>query len=126
MTNQLNQIINAVTTVFFQEGFDRKKGIHGLDYWKQVDDNRFVKRCFIDHPVDDEEITHRYMLNTKCIDNEWFLHLFRVIYDDNGYADDSSTLLLIPIDPNMLCWEEVGKCVTIIEFYLKTIMKEES
>lgn len=126
MTNQLNQIINAVTTVFFQEGFDRKKGIHGLDYWKQSDDNRFVKRCFIDHPVDCEEITHRYMLNTKYIDNKWFLHLFRVIYDDYGDAGDFSTLLLIPIDPNRLCWEEVGKCVTIIEFYLKTIMKEGS
>ncbi len=112
MTKEQKEIIKAVSTIFFQEGFDRNGNGENLDYWKSE-----TGRVSLFGPNSDG--SYRYMLNTEKIKNQYYLRLSSAFelddYDDENYFQE---LLLIPINHKRLCWEEFTKCVSIIEFTL--------
>ena len=117
--NQLS-IMHALTTVFFQEGFNREQGTHGLAYWR-VDEEDIPKSThFRQCRIVIDGIQDHFAINTyKDQNGRWYIRLVEFVYhdelDDEDADCDAKTLLLIPVNTKRLCWEEFTKCVRLIE-----------
>lgn len=113
MRKEYLSIIKALSTVFFQEGFDRKEKKHGLEYWKVSEEELDVhcRQCKI---CGNEDVT--YLLNTVNMNEQWYLRVFSIYYDEYGEFKNHKpiTNLLIPVDTERLCWEEMPKCAQLI------------
>ena len=118
MTKKQVGIVQALATVFFQEGFDRKDNKHGLDYWR-VKSEELSEHCKqVKIHIDEDGID--YILNTEYDEaiDQWFLRLTCITYDDYGGLEDINVMVMIPIDPERLCWEEFGKCSEIVDMLI--------
>ena len=110
--DKMCSIAKAISTVFFQEGFDRETGRHGLEYWnvEEKDLHEHCRSCKIESIED-----HRsYNLNTVKGNDSWYLRLFVVIYDEFEEFSDIKVKLMIQINPKRLCWEEISRCMKLI------------
>ena len=108
MEEKTKKIVKALSTLFFQEGFDRETGKHGLGYWEvQSEDmaNPCIRQCTINESTS---------LNTTRIDDKWYIRVFINCFDEYGDLEDRKTLLLIPVDTSRLCWEQFTKCAELI------------
>ena len=117
MKKECKSIIHALSTVFFQEGFDRKEGKHGLEYW-QVSEEELADHCRQCRIYGSEEDCFVYCLNTTKINGQWFLRVFYKAYDDYGNFEELKTKLLLPVDTERLCWEVLPRCAELIELTL--------
>lgn len=110
MRKEYLSIIKALSTVFFQEGFDRKENKHGLEYWSVNDEELKVhcRQCKIC-----EHETVAYLLNTVNMNGQWYLRVFSIEYDEYD-NQEIHVDLLIPVDTERLCWEEMSKCAQLI------------
>ena len=115
MTKNELGIIKALATVFFQEGFDRNCGKHGLEYWcvNEEDLEEHCRQCTI---CDNEYAT--YLLNTTTINGKWYIRLYNTTRNEYGDIDNIKTLLLIPVDTKRLCWDEITKCASLINNFV--------
>lgn len=104
-------VIKALATIFFQEGFDRNAGKHGLGYWCVSDEalSEHCKQCKIW-----EDDTIKYLLNTVQINGKWCVRLYYISFDEYGQADEMESMVYIPVDTGRLCWDEISKCAQII------------
>lgn len=110
MRKEYLSIIKALSTVFFQEGFNREEKKHGLKYW-EVSEEELDEHCRQCKICGNEDIT--YLLNTVNMNGQWYLRVFSKVYDEFDQCE-LSTELLIPINPERLCWEEMSKCAQLI------------
>lgn len=115
MRKEYLSIIKALSTVFFQEGFNREEKKHGLEYWAVSDENMDV-HCTQCKICGNEYIV--YLLNTLNVNGQWYLRVFSISYDEYGSASKPKTELLIPVNPEKLCWEEMPKCAQLISITL--------
>lgn len=111
MRKEYVSIFGALSTVFFQEGFNREENKHGLEYWSVSDEdlNEHCRQCKI--ICVDETVT--YLLNTVNMNGQWYLRVFSIGYDEDDRAE-LYVHLLIPVDTKRLCWEEMPKCARLI------------
>jgi len=115
MRKEYLSIIKALSTVFFQEGFNRAENKHGLEYWCASDEDlkehcRSCKICGNDDVV--------YLLNTVNLNGQWYLRVFNIEYDEEGDLKKLHIDLLIPVNTKRLCWEEMTKCTNLIAMTL--------
>ena len=116
MRKETMGIIHALSTVFFQEGFDRETHKHGLEYWNVSEDEfetittTTIRSTRIYHD-DDREC----LLNTYKNHDQWYIRVFVHEFDDYGELDDRHILVTIPVDTDRLCWGEFTKCARMIE-----------
>lgn len=124
MTKEQKEIVKALATVFFQEGFDRHTGKNGLEYWsvKPEDFGSRCVRCTINEVLcEDGSIKRDNILNTYVEDDKYYLRLGAIDYCCDEYGDEYQNyyvLVYIPVDPERLCWGEMPRCAEIIEFML--------
>ena len=112
MKKEIRCIFEALNTVFFQEGFDREEHKHGLKYW-EVENDKLDVHCRQCKIWDDDGV--EYLLNTVNMNGQWFLRVFNIIYDEDGCVDSINIELLIPVDTDRLCWEEMPICAQMIQ-----------
>ena len=121
MRKEYLSIIKALSTVFFQEGFDRKEKKHGLEYWKVSDEELDVhcRQCKI---CGNESIVH--LLNTVNVNGQWYLRVFSIVYNEYGEYENTNIDILIPVNTGRLCWEEMSKCAQLISITLFPFLED--
>ena len=116
--NQLTkEVIHAVSTVFFQEGFNRENEEvmeSNLNYWA------YPRQSKIRSYWRDEEEYRWLAISTKNIDDKWYLELWQQYTDEYGDDQERDIIVYIPIKPTRLCWEMDRYCERI-EQVLETI-----
>ena len=120
MKKSTRQIIKAVSTLFFEEGFDREKGVHSLNYW--LVEHTQLERCRCvkvrDRIHEDGFVYGGLFINTAKIGNDWFVRVYDHVLDSDGDFDHADVHGYIRVDPERLCWEEfVDTCEFIEKFY---------
>ena len=117
----LKNVIKAVNTIFFQEGFDRRLSEHkNLEYWAEKGNRGVYFYDCEDTMINNDDCCRRYLLKTAMVDDQWYLNIYRGYTND--YDDwDYSMILCVPIDPNRLCWEEAPKCVDLIMHVINNV-----
>ena len=120
MKKSIRKIVKAVSTLFFQEPFDRNKGIHGLEYWLVEHDKLEDCRCVTvaDRIHEDNFICGELLINTAKFGNDWFVRVYERVLDSDGDFDHVEVHGYIRVDPERLCWEGiVDTCEFIEKFY---------
>lgn len=112
MRKEYLSIIKALSTVFFQEGFDRKEKKHGLEYWNVSNEELKSNRCRQCKICGNETVN--YLLNTVNMNEQWYLRVFSIEYDEYGNLEGVHVNLLIPVNTDRLCWDEMSKCAQLI------------
>lgn len=115
MRKEYLSIIKALSTVFFQEGFNRKENKHGLEYWC-VSDGDLKQHCRQCKICGNDGAD--YSLNTVNLNGQWYLRVFSIEYNEYGNLEELHIDLLIPVDTERLCWEEMTKCANLISMTL--------
>ena len=99
MNNIQTGIVKAVSTIMFQ----KNKGYEydPMSYWVRD------RRVNILPKSDD---TFEYNLSTKKIDENYYLEIWTVCYDEYDNTISTTTLGFIPFDLNRACWDMALYC----------------
>ena len=99
MNNIQTGIVKAVSTILFQknEGYEQDP----MSYW--VRDRRV-------NILPNSDDTFEYNLSTKKIDENYYLEIWRVCYDEYDDIISMTTLGFIPFDLARACWDIADYC----------------